>query len=237
MLTTRQRDILQLLLDADRPLAAADLAKAMHLTPRQVSYGLQGLKQWLAQRQLAFKLTPSVGVELDCSAAENALLARELQTNTPVQLILKPHQRQQLLALLLLDAGEPAILQQWEQRLDGLVDADDGRLHYDYIAFVGNRGPDIGASYGEVRNRCELRPGGVAVFIGAGGPMGQMHVQRAVELPEGPKTIIATEIAAERMDTLCQSFEPLAAQHGREFHLVNPNEPGVSLYDLVMELT
>ena len=121
--------------------------------------------------------------------------------------------------------------------LDGLVDADAGRLHYDYIAFVGNRGPDIAASYGEERNRCELRPGGVAVFIGAGGPMGQMHVQRAIELPDGPRTIIATEISDERLETLRQSFEPLAAQHGRALHLINPQNSEVSLYDLVMELT
>ncbi len=41
--------------------------------------------------------------------------------------------------------------------LDGLVQVDLGRLHYDYIAFVGNNGTDIAASYGEARNRCELR--------------------------------------------------------------------------------
>ncbi|MCA9958032.1 MAG: alcohol dehydrogenase catalytic domain-containing protein, partial [Anaerolineales bacterium] len=52
--------------------------------------------------------------------------------------------------------------------LDGAADADVGRLHYDYIAFVGNQGPDIAASYGEARNRCELRPNGAAVFVGAG---------------------------------------------------------------------
>ena len=45
-----------------------------------------------------------------------------------------------------------------QEPLDGLVDADVGRLHYDYIAFVGNQGPDIAASYGEARNRCELQP-------------------------------------------------------------------------------
>jgi threonine dehydrogenase-like Zn-dependent dehydrogenase len=71
--------------------------------------------------------------------------------------------------------------------LDGLVNADVGRLHYDYIAFIGNQGPDIAASYGERRNRCELKAGGTTVFVGAGGPMGQMHVQRAIELPDGPK--------------------------------------------------
>jgi mannitol operon transcriptional antiterminator len=52
-LTTRQRDILRLLLDAQAPLAAGELAQKMHLTPRQVSYGLRGLKQWLAQQALA----------------------------------------------------------------------------------------------------------------------------------------------------------------------------------------
>ncbi len=43
--------------------------------------------------------------------------------------------------------------------LDGLVEMDLSRLHYDYIALLGNTSSDIGASYGEERNRCELRPG------------------------------------------------------------------------------
>jgi len=71
------------------------------------------------------------------------------------------------------------------QPLDGLVDTDVGRLHYDYTAYYGSRGPDIAASYGEVRNRADLAPGGVALFLGAGGPMGQMHVQRALEAAGG----------------------------------------------------
>ena len=66
------------------------------------------------------------------------------------------------------------------------MQVDLGRLHYDYIAFVGTSGTDLAASYGEQRNRCELRSGGTTVFVGAGGPMGQMHVQRALELPEWP---------------------------------------------------
>ena len=46
------------------------------------------------------------------------------------------------------------------QPLDGLVQVDLGRLHYDYIAFIGTNGTDVAASYGEARNRCELRAGG-----------------------------------------------------------------------------
>ncbi len=44
-----------------------------------------------------------------------------------------------------------------ETALDGLVDTDVGRLHYDYTAYLGGQGPDIAASYGEARNRCDLR--------------------------------------------------------------------------------
>lgn len=121
-----------------------------------------------------------------------------------------------------------------QQPLDGLVDADVGRLHYDYIAFLGNRGPDIAASYGEARNRCELRPGGVAVFIGAGGPMGQMHVQRAIEAAQGPRTIVATEVSDDRMAAL-RGFMPLADQHDRELLLFNPATSAIPLRQYVLD--
>lgn len=124
-----------------------------------------------------------------------------------------------------------------ETPLDGLADADVGRLHYDYIAFVGNRGPDIAASYGEVRNRCELRPNGAAVFVGAGGPMGQMHVQRAIELPNGPRLIIATEINDERLEAIQRQFGALAEANGRDLLIFNPQTAEQSLYDFVMQAT
>ncbi|MBE2202220.1 MAG: zinc-binding dehydrogenase [Anaerolinea sp.] len=121
--------------------------------------------------------------------------------------------------------------------LDGLADADVGRLHYDYIAFMGSAGPDIAAAYGEARNRCELRPRGAAVFVGAGGPMGQMHVQRAIELPDGPHLIIATEINDERLEAIMRQFGPLAQANGRKLLVFNPQNAGESLYDFVMRAT
>src|SRR5690349_12180847 len=123
------------------------------------------------------------------------------------------------------------------QPLDGLVQVDLGRLHYDYIAFLGNNGTDIASSYGEERNRCELRPGGSTVFIGAGGPMGQMHVQRALELPDGPKLVIATEISDDRLQTLSDMFTPLAEKNGRKLLFFNPTTSKQSFHDFVMEST
>lgn len=121
--------------------------------------------------------------------------------------------------------------------LDGLVQIDLGRLHYDYTAYIGTSGTDIPAAYGEARNRCELRGGGTTVFIGAGGPMGQMHVQRALELPDGPKVIIATEISDDRLQTLNDMFKPLADKNGRKLFFFNPNTSKQNFHDFVMEVT
>lgn len=117
-LTTRQRDLLHHLLEAEGPLASAVLAERMDLTPRQVSYGLKGLQHWLARRDVRLNTTPGVGVVLDCSAEQAAKLRSELNGGKKFQLILSPEERQQLLALLLLDAEEPFILQQLQQLLD-----------------------------------------------------------------------------------------------------------------------
>jgi threonine dehydrogenase-like Zn-dependent dehydrogenase len=121
--------------------------------------------------------------------------------------------------------------------LDGLVQVDLGRLHYDYIAFIGTRAIDIAAAYGEARNRCELRAGGTTVFIGAGGPMGQMHLQRALELRAGPRQVIATEVSDERLQTLKARFAPLAEKHGRALLFFNPTTAKQSLREFVMEAT
>ncbi len=124
-----------------------------------------------------------------------------------------------------------------ETPLDGLSQIDMGRMHYDYTAYIGNRGPDIAASYGEARNRCELHPHGSVVVIGAGGPMGQMHVQRAMELPNGPRLIIATEINDIRLAAIKERFAPLAQKNGRTLLVFNPTAGDETLYDFVMQAT
>ncbi|MEW5957778.1 MAG: alcohol dehydrogenase catalytic domain-containing protein [Chloroflexota bacterium] len=121
--------------------------------------------------------------------------------------------------------------------LDGPAPVDVSRIHYDYTAYVGNPGPDIVVSYGEARNRCDLRPGGVAVFVGAGGPMGQMHVQRAIELPNGPGQIIATDINEMRLAALADRFSALAEANHTRLLTFNPAAAGENLYDFVKRTT
>jgi len=102
-----------------------------------------------------------------------------------------------------------------DEPLDGPVDIDIGRIHYHYTAYVGSRGPDVSASYGVARNRAELRSGGVALFVGAAGPMGQMHLERALKMPNGPTTIIGVDLDRERLATARSHLEPVAAALGK----------------------
>ncbi len=118
--------------------------------------------------------------------------------------------------------------------LDGLVSIDMGRIHYDYIAYLGNPGPDAGLSYGEARNRCELRAGGTALYVGAAGPMGQMHVQRGLELENGPAVILASDTNAARLAAMISRLGTLAEGRGRKLIPVGPRE---DLGTIVAEVT
>jgi len=99
--------------------------------------------------------------------------------------------------------------------LDGPVEIDIGRLHYHYTAYVGTTGLDVAAAYGEKRNRTELRSNGVAVIVGAAGPMGQMHIERALRLPNGPRTTIGVDPNADRLALAEERLRPTAASSGR----------------------
>jgi len=98
--------------------------------------------------------------------------------------------------------------------LDGPVEIDVGRLHYHYTAYLGTTGLDVGAAYGEARNRTELRPGGVAVVIGAAGPMGQMHLERALRIPDGPTLLIGADLDPERLAAARERLAPVARASG-----------------------
>jgi len=119
--------------------------------------------------------------------------------------------------------------------LDGDPLIDVGRIHYDYTAYLSTTGPDISAAYGEKRNRCELCPGGTSVFVGAGGPMGQMHIQRTIEMLNGPSTILTTDINPLRLNVLHARFSQLALKHDKRFIVSNSHEE--TLHDFVMHET
>ncbi len=124
-----------------------------------------------------------------------------------------------------------------DQPLDGKVVVDAGRIHYHYTTYIGTNGTEISAAYGEQRNRSELKPDGLLVVIGGAGPMGQMHVQRSLELVPGPKTVVVTDINDERLQALRKTGDPIAERNDKELILVNTTKDGVDLIVTVRDLS
>lgn len=102
------------------------------------------------------------------------------------------------------------------------VEIDAGKIHYDRICFVSSLGTDVSTPYTENPDY-ELR-GESVLLLGAGGPMGQMHVQLVLDSKNPPKTVIATDIATERTQTLCEKFSKKAKGKGINFHVLNPDD-------------
>ncbi|HUT74928.1 MAG TPA: alcohol dehydrogenase catalytic domain-containing protein [Armatimonadota bacterium] len=111
------------------------------------------------------------------------------------------------------------------------VEIDVGRIHYDDTDYVGGPGPDIAASY---RERDSELGAGPVWFIGAGGPMGQMHVQRALERRETPQVIIATDVDDDRLGALEAKFRESAAQTGKRLLLLNPAKLAASDFEAAL---
>lgn len=102
------------------------------------------------------------------------------------------------------------------------ADIDVGRVHYNRWVYVGGPAPDIAGAYSDTPVRSALKPGGRAWFIGAGGPMGRMHVQRAIQIADGPSTIVCTDISDPRLDDLRATFAAQAEAQGIYFICLNP---------------
>jgi threonine dehydrogenase-like Zn-dependent dehydrogenase len=101
------------------------------------------------------------------------------------------------------------------------VSVDVGRVHYDRWVYVGGENPDISRAY-LPRVRSSLKPGGRAWFVGAGGPIGRMHVQRAIQFDNPPSAVVSSDISDMRLDELRIAFMAEALQNHIGFDCLNP---------------
>ena len=105
----------------------------------------------------------------------------------------------------------------FDEPMTGPVAVDVGRIHYDGHRYVEQHPAHA--------HRPQTRRD-VAWFIGAAGPMGQMHVQRALSLPKPPKKLVCTDRNAERIAALQARFGPNAEAKGVELLTFNVRENG-----------
>ncbi len=99
---------------------------------------------------------------------------------------------------------------------------DVGRIHYHRWVYVGSTGLDIARAYSDRPVEANLKPGGKSLFVGAGGPMGRMHVQRAVDFNNPPAVIVCSDVSDMRLAELCNAFEQQCKDKGIEFVCLNP---------------
>ncbi|MCX8066183.1 MAG: alcohol dehydrogenase catalytic domain-containing protein [Candidatus Hydrogenedentes bacterium] len=96
--------------------------------------------------------------------------------------------------------GTIYLLAEPDKIMNEYVNVDVGSIHYEYKRIIG--GGNSLEKVKESNSRSDLLPDGVALFIGAGGPMGQMHVQRALEKKDGPRKVVVTDLDSARLEHL-----------------------------------
>ena len=158
--TTRQREILKIILDVKRPIGSVELAKLLHITPRQVNYSMKGVKIWLKQQGQNLSVVPGIGFAVNLTPNETQALVQKINIHSDVQIILSVSQRQQLLALFLLTKAEPVILAQMEHmshvsRMTILKDLDEieSWLRDEKVVLI--RKPHFGIQISGLEHDCE----------------------------------------------------------------------------------
>jgi L-sorbose 1-phosphate reductase len=145
-------------------------------------------------------------------------------------------QQVEMLEARLAKGGAMAVLA--EEDMIAPAPIDVGRVHYDNISLIGGTCKDVAVAYSRKRDKSELVSGGTCWFIGAAGPMGQMHVQLAVETEGGPSKILATDVDPSRMQALKDLVAGKAAERGLDIRFINPKEEGQEAVDkAIQELT
>ena len=96
-----------------------------------------------------------------------------------------------------------------------------GRVHYGMTRWIGTSGSDPAESYKNIPSTGEIRPGEKMVIIGAGGPMGQMHVIRSVCSGVKNISVVGTDMDDPRLESILGKSAPLAKTNKVDLKMVN----------------
>ncbi len=107
---------------------------------------------------------------------------------------------------------------------------DIGRIHYNWHYYLGTTTTNPADAYPEGRGG-DLQAGGKTWIIGAGGPMGQMHVQRAVQHKNPPRLLVATDVDVVRLQSVKDRFGKTAEERGIQLVTLNPKEMGTEAFN------
>lgn len=97
-----------------------------------------------------------------------------------------------------------------------------GRIHYGLRRWIGTTSDSASESYSIIPANGEPRTNDRYLVIGAGGPMGQMQVLRAIYSRLPGLSIVATETDPSRLKVLAEKIAPHAKQRGIPLEISDP---------------
>jgi len=103
-----------------------------------------------------------------------------------------------------------------------------GRVHYGGIRIVGTMGTDPAESMGYIPETGEVRAGDKINVIGAGGPMGTMHVIRNICQGVEDISVSAGDVDENRLAALSETAEPLAKKNNVKYKPYNAKKEKVA---------
>lgn len=107
------------------------------------------------------------------------------------------------------------------RRIGEAVSVGIGRIHYGMTRWIGNHGTLASDSYRAIPESCEIRSGEEVAVIGAAGPMGQMHVIRALCLDVPGISLVCTDVDDARLETLRTKATALSERRKRPLRFLN----------------
>jgi threonine dehydrogenase-like Zn-dependent dehydrogenase len=114
------------------------------------------------------------------------------------------------------------------KKIGQVVSVGIGRVHYGMTRWIGTTGSNAADSYRNIPATGELRPNDTVVVIGAGGPMGQMHVIRAACSGVPGVRIVGTDMDDPRIEALRAKAEPLANANHVSMQLINTQKQSLA---------
>jgi threonine dehydrogenase-like Zn-dependent dehydrogenase len=99
-----------------------------------------------------------------------------------------------------------------------------GRIHYGGIRIIGTTGSDPTESMQIIPATDEIRKGDRINVIGAGGPMGMMHVIRNICQGVEGVSVFASDVDDRRLAALTKVAEPLAKKNNVQYKAYNPTK-------------
>lgn len=119
-------------------------------------------------------------------------------------------------------------------RFSRIVSTAIGRIHYGGIRLIGTSGCDPAQSMQIIPETNEMRPGDKINVIGAGGPMGMMHVIRNICQGIEGVSVFASDLDDRRLAALTKVARPLADKNGVQYTADNPTkEKNAEVFDYI----